>query len=341
MEIINGSIANLTARGFGNSTTPTGATLTPQFAVKTVIAVTSFILNFGLLIVHIMRPAYINHFTVYLLFLYIANTVYLAGAFPFIFLSEVYNVEFSFQGLTTCLTFSYFHWVVSLVPVMCHMLIALNRLWALTYPLGYRNYHTRNMACLICVLTVLYVHLFKLPSLFMFKPNAYQVRLETSQICSIPVPQGYFYFTRVDSILNRFAPLFIIAGVYAYLVIKRFSKKLGKVTDASESVELAKKLENMDPGNMSRIHGAGRPPRTVERSVVRPFLILTLTTISVIICWLPLDVILFYQWFLIGKPSLTIFTVFQYCHMMYMIQLLFDPIMWIVSFRKARKNRAR
>ena len=40
----------------------------------------------------------------------------------------------------------------------CHMLIAINRMWAVSFPISYRSMHSTRTAVALCIVVWLYVH---------------------------------------------------------------------------------------------------------------------------------------------------------------------------------------
>ncbi|XP_055347527.1 uncharacterized protein LOC129594762 [Paramacrobiotus metropolitanus] len=317
--------------------------------IRIAIALASFIMNAGVLIFHFVKRSFITHFTIYLLFLYIANTIYLVGAQPIQFLSDIYSVNVAYFGPAACGVYSYAQRVVSIVPVMAHVLIAVNRLWAMTYPIGYKNHHTKKVATYICVAMAGYVHLICLPAFILYMPFRYKPDASGVIKCEGAMTPMMFVWTRVDSCLNRFVPLFLIIGVYIYIFIKRWSKRTNQVTHNTNSTERqdrtqTTKLYTAMPGIQEESVGHSsfverakqqqmdRPRReTVGVRKVKPFLVLTMTTVGVIVCWLPLDVIYFCMVFLYMPIG---YAVSGALHMLYTVQILFDPLMWIFSLRK-------
>ncbi|XP_055329581.1 uncharacterized protein LOC129582169 [Paramacrobiotus metropolitanus] len=328
MSLIRNTTNNHTAP---NSTEPVSAE--PSlflFGAQISIAASSFCLNSALLIFHMIKPAFITDFTIYLLFLYMANVVYLVGAQPLLFWSEISGYDIGQLGFKVCIFFNYIQRVASIIPLMCHFLVAVNRFWALQYPLCYRDRHNKKVATAICLGMAAYVHIICLPPFFTYAAYRY-----TNGRCRDSLIPQVVQWARVDTFLNRFAPLFLIIFIYVHLIIKRYWRqtKIASVPDSGQ--------RPLRRG--TRSGGAADPSRRltvvetslVHRNVVRPFLVLTLTTVGVIVCWLPLDVIYFCQWFL-GMPiPLAVSRTF---HTLYTLQILFDPLMWIISLRLRKRH---
>ncbi|XP_055352889.1 5-hydroxytryptamine receptor 5A-like [Paramacrobiotus metropolitanus] len=301
-------------------------------AVRIAITTASLCLNAGLLIFHAIKPAFITDFTTYLLFLYLANVIYLIGDQPLLFWSEIAHRDIGSLGRSLCTFSNYFHRVASIVPLMCHVLVAVNRLWALRFPLHYRRRHTRRVALLICLGMAGYVHALTLPPFFIYMPYRYQPLTEFSGICRDAFIPNYASWARIDSIMNRFMPLIVIILIYIYLIVQRCVGR-SQVESANNSTNRTSTTRgNADPDATASLNRPVRQQR-LHRKVVRPFLVLTLTTVGVIVCWLPLDIIFLCQLVLnLPVPP----AVVQAFLMLYTLQLLFDPLMWICSLRRRK-----
>ncbi|XP_055355701.1 trace amine-associated receptor 13c-like [Paramacrobiotus metropolitanus] len=234
------------------------------------IAVTALILNAAILIKHILQPSIITHFTVYLLVLYLANVVFLLGVRPIQFSNEIQAAgQWSF-GLGLCVLHTYFQRVFSVIPVMSHLLIATDRFWALQFPHAYRHHRTIKTSLLVCAGMICYVHCFALPAFIVHLPFIHAGHCQQS-----PQLQDWF---RVENMMDRFLPLMLILGIYVYIFIKRWRRRkpLTPMRVAAEGSQGSRSL-----------------PDSSRRALVRPFVVLTLTTLGVAVCWLPLDVFFF------------------------------------------------
>ena len=82
-------------------------------------------------------------------------------------ISDMFRQSYSTYvlGAVFCTIDLYFSWAIWGMTMHSHVLITLNRLWALFFPLSYRDHHTKKMALLFCLVTFVYVNLWTLPGL--------------------------------------------------------------------------------------------------------------------------------------------------------------------------------
>ncbi|XP_055355705.1 adenosine receptor A3-like [Paramacrobiotus metropolitanus] len=284
---------------------------TPLFCTQTVIAITAFLLNAAVLIRHLLQPSIISHFTVYLLVLYLANVVIILGVKPMELFNDIHNGgNWSFGG-QLCIIHTYFLLVFSVTPLLSHLLIATDRFWALQFPHSYRSHHNIKTSLLICLGMVCYVHCFALPAFIVYLPSINAAHCQ-------PSPRSRYWY-RVEYVIDRIVPLLLILVIYLFIIIKRWHRRK---TPASVHVSPA---------------GSRIPHSTtvlaVRRTSVRPFVVLTLTTLEVAVCWLPLDVYFACKvYFNYRMPD----SVAQCFVILFTLQSVFDPLIWVFSRRHKR-----
>lgn len=121
----------------------------------------SVILNGLTLVMFSTQGKLCTGFNVYLMNLSLANFVYSASEGPLDFINSFYPDWW--LGYQWCTIYLYASWVLSLVQVFTHPLIALNRLWATALPLLYRKYHSTRIAVIFCTGTWIFGHFIALP----------------------------------------------------------------------------------------------------------------------------------------------------------------------------------
>ncbi|XP_055327566.1 5-hydroxytryptamine receptor 1B-like [Paramacrobiotus metropolitanus] len=304
--------------------------------LKAFIGVASFILNGAILLLHILRPTLINPFTIYLLFLFTANVCFLMIIAPLGTISNLYGGEW-FWGHPVCVFYIYAQRIVTVIHVMSHLLISFNRLWAVTYPISYRERHTKRTAVLIYLGMLGYVHIISLPP-FLVETIRYQ-RSDADKGCHhIAMPA----WSRAQTIIHRLMPLSLVISIYVFLIVKRWQKKrrsavcVGAVEElpvASGNTTGTVGQTNTGKHEESRMTSSGKPIGSGGQRQVRPFVILTITTISVVTCWLPEDVF----WIAVVFCNVWFSSaVFQFTEILYFLQMVFDPLMWIASLRRTK-----
>lgn len=65
-------------------------------------------------------------------------------------------------GKPACTVYNYKTMLESVI-MHSHLLIAINRMWAVIFPMHYRRHHSRRMAICQCVATWVYVSAYMLP----------------------------------------------------------------------------------------------------------------------------------------------------------------------------------
>ncbi|XP_055348358.1 5-hydroxytryptamine receptor 1B-like [Paramacrobiotus metropolitanus] len=122
------------------------------------MTVVSIGLNAGVIIYHIIRPKQITPFTTYLVALYIANLVFLFTTWPLSLLRE-WNGKWIMRS-PVCIFNLYATKVFCVVPVPLHVLIAVNRWWAIQHPISYRSRHNKVVAACLCFVAFFWAHTF-------------------------------------------------------------------------------------------------------------------------------------------------------------------------------------
>lgn len=104
-------------------------------------------------------------FSVYLMCLLGTNMIYAIIQNPLDILHDVYPGWW--LGTSACTTYLYTNYVLASCVVHSHVLITINRIWAVTFPIHYRNNHSRQVAIALCCLMYAYVHLCMVPGWLM------------------------------------------------------------------------------------------------------------------------------------------------------------------------------
>lgn len=104
-------------------------------------------------------------FTIYLICLLGTNMVYAVIQNPLDILHDIRPGWW--LGKSACTTYLYSNYVFASCVVHSHVLITINRIWAVTFPIHYRNYHSRRVAIALCCLMYTYVHLCMVPGWLM------------------------------------------------------------------------------------------------------------------------------------------------------------------------------
>lgn len=164
-DIHDRKLVNVSAVIYANNTTlviTSDAAVWSFLPVVTIIAVIfGSIYNVLILISYWRSPHLRSAFAVYVIALTISNLIFVLFFFPFSLLSELHSV-WSF-GNGACTTYMYFANVFATLVLHAHLMITVNRSWAVSFPVFYRNYHNTGFAVRACLIMVLYVHLLGVP----------------------------------------------------------------------------------------------------------------------------------------------------------------------------------
>ncbi|XP_055335712.1 5-hydroxytryptamine receptor 1B-like [Paramacrobiotus metropolitanus] len=229
------------------------------------------------------------------------------------------------MGSSVCTYYLYGSIVVTSVTSYSHLLITLNRVWAIVFPISYREYHTRRMSVIICVVTVFILHFVALP-LVLVDHWLYRID-EAVRGCNLNPDVGV---TRIWGIVLSFplfvCPLVCIQAAYPFIVYKRKqATKLAvhmtaRTGDASSEIATNQRF-------LPRKHGAASS---------RGFVALTFMTASILLCWTPPVV----YWTLVGFSGLEINTLLldKLGWFMYQVQALVDPVLFTICLTDLRKT---
>ncbi|XP_055344048.1 5-hydroxytryptamine receptor 1B-like [Paramacrobiotus metropolitanus] len=313
---------NNTTSALSNQTTVQG--WTASFVAVITVSSVSFILNVGMLLAQFLPQMHITSFTVYLIALSIANIVHFAVLRP---VAVVFNTTGIWPGgHALCVVYSYVQAVVSNVPVFLHVLISLNRLWALKYPALYRERHNKTLATLLCLGAVAYVHCVILP-VFLWEIDQSTL---VPGICKLTFGNKKVW-RFVDVTLHRLVPVVIVIGIYVYIMVKRLRRRR-VIEDKMELQPPSSHQTTRTAADDTAKRRRSQRSKYVKQRKVKPFIVLTMTSASVLVCWVPTDiyfVLLYADVYTIRQTQL----IFSVTTTIYSLQMASDPLMWLFSLR--------
>ncbi|GAU96060.1 hypothetical protein RvY_07558 [Ramazzottius varieornatus] len=188
-----------------------------------------------------------------------------------------------------CTVYLYGFWTWYSLSIQFHMLISLNRLWAVCFPMHYKTYHTKRLAALMCILTYIYAHIWTLTGLI---PDDMYYRTENFRDCSLNLMAQSLWATLCDLILYV-VPEVVVVGVYPIIGWKVAQRrkvrasarsKPGATLSAADGVRdryLARPSASVGPQQRSR----GR--QNVPGSSTSQFKVLTYLVAATVIFWTP------------------------------------------------------
>ncbi|GAV01046.1 hypothetical protein RvY_11817 [Ramazzottius varieornatus] len=207
-------------------------------------------------------------------------------------------------GRKACSFSLYGKWVYSAVVRNTHSLISFNRIWALFFPIHYKQYHSKATAIWLCVATWVYVHLWLLPGLI---PDDLYYRLDDGS-CQVhqrrktmPV-QGHRQTAPRPRHSRSNAAMKVGVRQTVYVSSGAPSNLQGSTgktdTPAADGVEDGRaqgtveeargSLEHSSPVTVAQRHALQRRHVTGNRS--ESFAVLTYLVLGVVFCWTPIMV---------------------------------------------------
>ncbi|GAV00685.1 hypothetical protein RvY_11499 [Ramazzottius varieornatus] len=209
-----------------------------------IITAAGIITNSTALLVFIRnRSTLITPFNVYLINLLLANSSNLFLFYPLDIFRQV-NGNHWWLGTHVCTLYLYGFFVLNASMGNCHLLIILNRLWAVTFPMSYRTTHSRSLAIKICVGMWVYLHACLFPGVVL-DALYYRPPLETDG-CQFNVAEQLDWGESTQ-ILNFDVPLMLIALNYFFIVYKTATRNSPTLLKNAR-VQPAARLSEEDEG---------------------------------------------------------------------------------------------
>ena len=279
-----------------------------------------------------MKEAHLRSpFAIYIINLFIANLLQLTVHYPLEILHELYSTWW--MGPSLCTLYLYSTWMIQAAMCNAHSMIALNRLWAITFPYSYRRKHTKRLAISICVAVWLYLQACLLPGI-LINTRYYDVPMETSE-CEVKTTKQRTWSCIVQAIAFDL-PTLVVFSVYP-IVCARLCLRWRQRKVKQEVISVA--LEHMSrPSVVIRNHQVnskmtGREAgRGNKRSDSHGFLVLTLMTFCVLACYTPLQ--LAYTigiYFETSIPGL-----YRPAAVLYELITVVDPILFVLALSDLR-----
>ncbi|XP_055353236.1 uncharacterized protein LOC129599120 [Paramacrobiotus metropolitanus] len=247
----------------------------------------TFLTNGGVLAIFFAYRELRSPFSFYVMNLLCVN-LYLAIANPMRIIDNMNTLWF--PKTWACNFFIVNDWIGSAILGHAHLLITLNRVWAIMFPISYKHLHTRNMAKYICIGFAVYCHVMILPFIlidFIY----YRGPTLNVQYCDVNVEaQGQYS----NFLLYVFYQMPMFAVICAYPLLYWKSATARKVTVANGNTsKVPSGASAMDKTMDTRLSNTGlKPAKPVKQKdgTRKPFYVLTAMTLSVLICWGPTKV---------------------------------------------------
>ncbi|XP_055334969.1 gastrin/cholecystokinin type B receptor-like [Paramacrobiotus metropolitanus] len=287
-------------------------------SVTLAICILVYILNGFMFALYLRHRHLRTPFSVYLLTVTGGNLLNAVFNNPLLFVLR--DATITGNGTTFCMVYLYLKQTVGTALPAFHMLIALNRIWAMCYPLSYRQRHTRGFAGGVCVVTWMVIHAVIVPGLTM--EGLYFRTPGNNFLCTFSTGDARMEAWSVTvTVVLSIVPEVTILCFYPFAVGKRVqrSRKVREMTIVAPSVHGTGKLATDDDA-------AG-----TVRAAKRSFTVLTLLTVSATVCWTPTNV------YFVAMKYFNSFLFMQIAVTLKLLHTAIDPLLFMVSLQDLRR----
>ncbi|XP_055343089.1 uncharacterized protein LOC129591455 [Paramacrobiotus metropolitanus] len=286
----------------------------PQSTVSASLATTgalAVIFNSLAIIWTVANKSLRTPFNVYIIALLCSNVAFVGTNYTLIILSNVYGP--SWIGYAGCTLRLYALYVLAPLVYNSHLMITINRVWALFWPISYRARHSRLTAALISCGVVAYVHILMLPQVLLDHLN-YRLPMENG--CRLN-SASVLTLTAFTSIWVFNVPTVGIPAAYPLLLWKMWSRRRVMGRNRTDNNQVIQR------------------PDGKKEAFYRPFVLLTLYTCSTMVCWLPS----FFYYTLLSSFSTVQLgaALYQAQQTMYSLQPVLDPLFFVLTAINLRK----
>ncbi|XP_055330397.1 blue-sensitive opsin-like [Paramacrobiotus metropolitanus] len=241
------------------------APLTPEVIFLLTCGILMVVLNSLLVVIFIFHRELRSPFSVYLIALSIANVLCSGRSFC----NAIQEVcpHFLYHPVLCDLRL-YVGWCLSGLPENVHLLIAVNRIWAVALPISYRNHHSIKLAIVLSAAAFVYVQVLTIPSVAI---NAWYYRPPLDKygcfVNTFRMPVWY----EISIILIFEFPVVFVLFTWIYLMVRlhRSAKR------AAMRKGLSQMSEQMGAIRQNKFNGS--------------FAVFSFLTIGAVVCWLPYE----------------------------------------------------
>ncbi|XP_055347528.1 5-hydroxytryptamine receptor 1B-like [Paramacrobiotus metropolitanus] len=290
--------------------------------------VVEVLLNAFLLIVLLTARTLHTPFTIYLVNLVIATLLFIILFEP---ISIMYSLDAfrSRLGEKVCGLFKYATYNLPDVIVQTHIVITLNRVWAILKPHHYQRRHSRKLAIGFCLWTWVYPHVIVVPGLIL-DATVYNIPVTQISFCMLNMKALRGWLMARASAMMLLPILFLIcANVCLMFWRARWFKR-----------EVSIVVQDCTDVTEKPVSTAATTPTTVKRENSRGLLLLIGLTVSMAVCWIPGATCMMYMTFASGLKSQNgpdLMTWAKVSGYMFSMQTIVDPVVIILTFRDFKK----
>lgn len=205
------------------------------------------------------------------------NTFYVATEQIYLLVTDYMADRVSDADRCTLIVFSTYLMPSAILHL--HALVTVNRIWAVTFPVHHKNHHSRKIAIILYGSVLTYVHICIVPGCVM--NGVYLARYPAP--CSIQTQfTPMYHWMNVSWRLNYDFPLVFLALGYVFIVIKRFRSLKRRHTSTVRMADLTE-VDNARQSEKPSDTGNRQGKKVATGLNSRPFVLLTLLTVSVVV----------------------------------------------------------
>ncbi|OWA53215.1 hypothetical protein BV898_17648 [Hypsibius exemplaris] len=327
----------------------------PRWTNSTIFALLVFLVgvmgNGSLLLLILCKGrALRTPFNVYIGNLLLANSLNLCLQCPLDIANELYPCAWNFSR-GACSIFLYAALVLQAVTYSAHLLIAVNRIWAVAHPISYRSIHSVRTSTRLCLAVWILVHVCVMPR---WAADVLMDHRERTFECSLePMGTGKEIWDLVIHILFFLLPHGVITAALPVIQIVKRRRGAGAKINIVQPLAEGRMGEptNRTPASVFGIAAVNDIPQFPKASFLgmtaaagkradnngrfRGYVLLLLMTITIAACWTPMEV--YYVLSDIDSSfSAPIF--FEVASVLFSCQAALDPLLFTLALRNIRRE---
>ncbi|XP_055352479.1 5-hydroxytryptamine receptor 1D-like [Paramacrobiotus metropolitanus] len=286
-------------------------------------------------------------FNVFMLNLIITDFVYCIWENAFDIGIDFLPSYWKTRNSVICSVYLYSNYTLQAATCNAHMLITLNRLWAILFPHSYKSSQKISVFAAVCLGKWIYLHIVMMPGFI--ADILYYRQNVSSNGCFFDIAAQPTW-NLIMIVLLFVTPLVVMVVSYPFIYykyrVRRHELQRLRPLPLSQ-LTIPSKITNNDsqlpqhslerkPTGTQHSQGASKSAIKLEiaKSNSQTMLILTMLTTSATICWTPNIVVFMVYTFIPFPEDLTVFSVVAF---IFSVQLLMDPVLFVISLSDLRE----
>ncbi|OQV17856.1 hypothetical protein BV898_07987 [Hypsibius exemplaris] len=253
-------------------------TVLPVFQLIT--ALTGFIGNTFVIVAFAVNRSLWTPFNVYVINLVFANWALTVLQFPMDVISSLSEGKWSL-GETACTYYILAEWYLQPLILNSHQAIAINRVWAIGFPISYRRFHSVRIAIGLCVGVWCYVLVGLAPG---FLPDVLYNRVPLSAnhtSCELNWRAQFSWAVAFQTIFLIWPQIFMVLA-FGVIFVRQRMRQQSRAAWRSNEVRPSRVEEQQNGRQRNSESNRGSASKEQQGNIL-----LLLLTISITICWSP------------------------------------------------------